>query len=61
MGPVSIRKCSSFLLSLKKNINSVLTEQSNEKIKYLGEFDFKFETNLGQESGNQASAFDIKK
>jgi hypothetical protein len=27
--------------------------RSDEKIEYLGEFEFIFETNLGYESGNQ--------
>ncbi len=63
MWPVSTRKCYKFFCSLKKIINSVLTEstQSAKQFEHLGEFDFIFETNLGYESGDQIGAVDEKK
>jgi hypothetical protein len=63
MGPIPIRKCLQFSYSLKQKINSALTQstQSDEKFKYLCEFEFIFKTNLGYESGDQVGAFDGKK
>ncbi len=53
MGPISVRNSLIFLPSGQQQIMSALTElaQSGENFDYLGEFDVKFETNLGCESG----------